>query len=203
MPCVWLGMNPLLAYCGAQIASLALGVLYIGTPTHHTHLITLILTRIFGENWDGRPDALAEPKVSLTLLGHDIHELLDLNRGPFVPEANLHQPLDDIEKYPLPSAASSRRNGCTGPGDHPVRPLAGPGPHNPHIGQEKFVGYLTTHKEFVEGTRRGVLSLSALNNFFQVGFGDLAHGIPGQFPKDNGLLWNLISSEAILPPGPQ
>ena len=49
----------------------------------------------------------------------------------------------------------------------------------------------------------GALPLSALNNFFQVGFGDLAHGIPGQFPKDNGLLWNLVSGEAILPPGPQ
>jgi len=52
MPFVWLGMNPLLAYCGAQIGTLALDVLYIGTPTQHTHLITLIMTRIFGENWD-------------------------------------------------------------------------------------------------------------------------------------------------------
>jgi predicted acyltransferase len=52
MPFVWLGMNPLLAYCGAQIGSLALGILYIGTPTHHTHLITLILNTIFGEHWD-------------------------------------------------------------------------------------------------------------------------------------------------------
>jgi predicted acyltransferase len=51
-PFVWLGMNPLLAYCGAQIGSLALGALYIGTPTHHTHLITIILNTIFGGNWD-------------------------------------------------------------------------------------------------------------------------------------------------------
>lgn len=52
MPFIWLGMNPLLAYCGAQIGSLALGALYIGTPTQHTHIITLILNTIFGENWD-------------------------------------------------------------------------------------------------------------------------------------------------------
>jgi predicted acyltransferase len=51
-PFVWLGMNPLFAYCGAQIGSLALGVLYIGTPPQHTHLITLILNTIFGENWE-------------------------------------------------------------------------------------------------------------------------------------------------------
>jgi predicted acyltransferase len=52
MPFVWLGMNPLLAYCGAQIGSLALGVLYLGTPTQHTHLITIILNHMFGENWE-------------------------------------------------------------------------------------------------------------------------------------------------------
>ena len=52
LPLVWLGMNPLLAYCGAQIGTLALDVLYIGTPTQHIHLITLIMTRIFGKNWD-------------------------------------------------------------------------------------------------------------------------------------------------------
>jgi len=51
-PFIWLGMNPLLAYCGAQIGTLALGTLYIGTPTHHTHLITIILNTFFGENWD-------------------------------------------------------------------------------------------------------------------------------------------------------
>ena len=52
MPCIWLGMNPLLAYCGAQIGSLALGALYIGTPTQHTHIIALILTTIFGAKWN-------------------------------------------------------------------------------------------------------------------------------------------------------
>ena len=52
LPFIWLGMNPLLAYCGAQIGTLALGALYIGTPTQHTHLITIILNTIFGENWD-------------------------------------------------------------------------------------------------------------------------------------------------------
>jgi predicted acyltransferase len=51
-PFVWLGMNPLVAYCGAQIGTLALSALYIGTPTHHTHLITIILNTIFGANWD-------------------------------------------------------------------------------------------------------------------------------------------------------
>ncbi|MGB8990836.1 MAG: DUF5009 domain-containing protein [Desulfobaccales bacterium] len=52
MPAVWLGMNPLLAYCGAQIMFIALHVLYIGTPTHHTHFIAVISSALFGENWD-------------------------------------------------------------------------------------------------------------------------------------------------------
>ncbi len=51
-PFVWLGMNPLFAYCGAQIGTVALGILYLGTPTEHTHLITIILKSLFGENWD-------------------------------------------------------------------------------------------------------------------------------------------------------
>jgi predicted acyltransferase len=51
-PLVWLGMNPLLAYCGAQIGSLALGALYLGTPTEHTHLITIIQSALFGEHWE-------------------------------------------------------------------------------------------------------------------------------------------------------
>jgi predicted acyltransferase len=51
-PFVWLGMNPLLAYCAAQIGSMALGVLYIGAPTEHTHLIAIILNALFGKNWE-------------------------------------------------------------------------------------------------------------------------------------------------------
>ena len=51
-PFVWLGMNPLLAYCGAQIGTIALGALYIGTPTNHTHLFTIITAALFGANWD-------------------------------------------------------------------------------------------------------------------------------------------------------
>ena len=51
-PFVWLGMNPILAYCGAQIGAVALGALYIGTPGSHTHLFTLITDPIFGANWD-------------------------------------------------------------------------------------------------------------------------------------------------------
>ncbi len=51
-PLVWLGTNPLLAYCGAQIGGLALGALYLGTPTQHIHLISVISTALFGENWD-------------------------------------------------------------------------------------------------------------------------------------------------------
>jgi len=51
-PAVWLGMNPLFAYCGSQIVFIALQILYIGTPTHHTHLITIISTALFGKNWD-------------------------------------------------------------------------------------------------------------------------------------------------------
>lgn len=51
-PLVWLGTNPLLAYCGAQIGGIALGALYLGTPTQHTHLISVISNALFGENWD-------------------------------------------------------------------------------------------------------------------------------------------------------
>jgi predicted acyltransferase len=52
LPAIWLGMNPLLAYCGSQISLIALHTLYIGTPTQHTHLITVISQALFGENWD-------------------------------------------------------------------------------------------------------------------------------------------------------
>ncbi len=51
-PLVWLGMNPLLAYCGAQLGGIALGTLYIGTTAQHTHLISIISNALFGENWD-------------------------------------------------------------------------------------------------------------------------------------------------------
>jgi len=51
-PAIWLGMNPLLAYCGSQILFIALHTLYIGTPTQHTHLIAVISQALFGENWD-------------------------------------------------------------------------------------------------------------------------------------------------------
>ncbi len=51
-PFVWLGTNPLLAYCGAEIGGLALGSLYIGTPAQHTHFIAIISNALFGENWE-------------------------------------------------------------------------------------------------------------------------------------------------------
>jgi predicted acyltransferase len=51
-PLVWLGMNPLVAYCGAQLGGLALGILYVGTPTEHTHFIAIIHNLLFGENWE-------------------------------------------------------------------------------------------------------------------------------------------------------
>jgi predicted acyltransferase len=51
-PFIWLGMNPLAAYCGAQVGYIALNTLYIGTPTEHTHLIDMILLALFGVNWD-------------------------------------------------------------------------------------------------------------------------------------------------------
>ncbi len=51
-PFVWLGVNPLCAYCGAQIGTVALGALYIGTATNHTHLFTLVTDALFGANWD-------------------------------------------------------------------------------------------------------------------------------------------------------
>jgi len=51
-PCVWLGMNPLIAYCGSQVMFIALQILYIGTPPQHTHLISVISNALFGVNWD-------------------------------------------------------------------------------------------------------------------------------------------------------
>jgi predicted acyltransferase len=51
-PAIWLGMNPLLAYCGSQILFIALHTLYIGTVAQHTHLITVISQALFGVNWD-------------------------------------------------------------------------------------------------------------------------------------------------------
>ena len=51
-PFVWLGMNPLLAYCGAQLGAIALGTLYLGTPAQHTHLTALIQVTLFGRDWD-------------------------------------------------------------------------------------------------------------------------------------------------------
>ncbi len=61
-PCVWLGMNPLVAYCGAQLGALALGVLYVGTPAEHTHLSPLIMKTLFGEGWGAAGSTwLADP----------------------------------------------------------------------------------------------------------------------------------------------
>ena len=51
-PFIWLGMNPLFAYVGAQIGAIALGTLYLGTVEHHTHLGPLIQNLFFGKNWD-------------------------------------------------------------------------------------------------------------------------------------------------------
>lgn len=51
-PFIWLGTNPLLAYCGAQLGGLALGTLYLGTVPEHTHLISIIHTLLFGEDWN-------------------------------------------------------------------------------------------------------------------------------------------------------
>jgi predicted acyltransferase len=51
-PFVWLGTNPLLAYCGSQVMFLALYHLYLGTPAEHTNLLTLLQNASFGEYWD-------------------------------------------------------------------------------------------------------------------------------------------------------
>jgi len=50
-PLVWLGANPLFAYVGAQLGGIALGTLYIGTATQHTHLNTLVEGFLFGKHW--------------------------------------------------------------------------------------------------------------------------------------------------------
>ena len=63
-PFVWLGTNPLLAYCGSQLGALALGVLYLGTPPEHAHFINLIHTTLFGEDWDvAGQTAWPDPRV--------------------------------------------------------------------------------------------------------------------------------------------
>ncbi len=56
-PLVWLGMNPLFAYVGAQLGAAALGIFYVGTVTHHTHLGPLIEGFLFGKPWQvlGKP----------------------------------------------------------------------------------------------------------------------------------------------------
>ena len=51
-PFIWLGTNPLLAYCGSQVMFLALYHLYLGTPAEHTNLLTLLQNASFGEYWD-------------------------------------------------------------------------------------------------------------------------------------------------------
>jgi predicted acyltransferase len=51
-PALWLGMNPLIAYCGSQIALIALHTLYVGTSPQPTYLIAVISKALFGENWD-------------------------------------------------------------------------------------------------------------------------------------------------------
>jgi predicted acyltransferase len=51
-PLVWLGMNPLFAYVGAQVGAIALGTLYVGTVARHTHLGPLLQDLLFGRHWD-------------------------------------------------------------------------------------------------------------------------------------------------------
>jgi predicted acyltransferase len=51
-PFVWLGHNPLLAYCGSQVGSLAFYHLYLGTPAEHTNLLALLHNALFGVHWD-------------------------------------------------------------------------------------------------------------------------------------------------------
>ena len=51
-PLVWLGTNPLFAYVGAQLGALALGTLYIGTVTQHTHLNIVVESFLFGKTWE-------------------------------------------------------------------------------------------------------------------------------------------------------
>jgi predicted acyltransferase len=51
-PLVWLGTNPLLAYCGSQMMFVALYHLYLGTPAEHTNLLTILQKAFFGESWD-------------------------------------------------------------------------------------------------------------------------------------------------------
>jgi len=51
-PFLWLGINPLLAYCLSQIGFMALYHLYIGSPAAHTNLLSAIQQALFGENWD-------------------------------------------------------------------------------------------------------------------------------------------------------
>jgi predicted acyltransferase len=68
-PLVWLGVNPLFAYVGAQLGALALGIFYVGTVTHHTHLGPLIEGFLFGKHWGVLAETLCSwPVFSWALL---------------------------------------------------------------------------------------------------------------------------------------
>ena len=51
-PLLWLGQHALLAYCLSQVGVMTLEMLYLGTPSHHTKLLTVFHTALFGEYWD-------------------------------------------------------------------------------------------------------------------------------------------------------
>lgn len=68
-PLIWLGMNPLFAYVGAQLGALALGIFYVGTVTHHTHLGPLIEGFLFGKQLEVLGETLCSwPVFSWALL---------------------------------------------------------------------------------------------------------------------------------------
>jgi predicted acyltransferase len=51
-PLLRLGQNSLLAYCLSQVGVMALDLMYLGTPSHHSNFLTLIHTALFGESWN-------------------------------------------------------------------------------------------------------------------------------------------------------
>ena len=94
LPAVWLGTNPLLAYCGAQIGSLALRRLLYRRPgsphpsdcAHHERYLWSPLGYC-------RSDRLAKPALALPLLGPALPQLLDRAHGPPLPPPPLSQTL--------------------------------------------------------------------------------------------------------------
>jgi predicted acyltransferase len=102
-PFVWLGTNPLLAFCGSQVMFLALYHLYLGTPAEHTNLLTILHNALFGEHWDVLGEtAWSDPRWPSLTWGLACLTLWTLLTGPGQRHlASLKSPLRAAARIPL------------------------------------------------------------------------------------------------------